>query len=146
MPKLCIYEGCKNNRFGGKYCRYHQYKRENRSNTLGKTNKLSIKKFSVKRQRENAKILGTVKKDHEFYYEIWCEREHIDFETGEPIYGEPLTLYFHHCLPKKKYPKLRHAKENIVLISWQTHTKAENNLDLVPKIREYTNQLLKKYT
>lgn len=85
------------------------------------------------------------RKDRLLWAEIWEEREHLDFETDKPIYGEPLTLYFHHILGKKKYPQFRYCKWNIVLVSWETHDKAERNLDLVPKIKQYKKELLKKY-
>jgi hypothetical protein len=74
--------------------------------------------------------------------EIWNEREHVDFETNEPILGEPLTLYFHHVLGKSDYPEYRFKKWNIVLVSWDTHAQAEAHCKL-PKIDAYKNKLLK---
>jgi hypothetical protein len=82
------------------------------------------------------------------YLEIWEERQHVDFETGE-IIPFPLSYNFHHVLPKKPgpggYPQFRHEKWNIVLVTWGTHSKAENNIDLVPKIKAYREQLIKTY-
>lgn len=105
-----------------------------------------IKKVSKKKAKENRQDLKITKKDKEMYAEIWEERAHVDFETGDLIMS-PSTLNFHHVLPKKEgaYPQFRHKKWNIVLVSWQTHTKAEANIDLVPKIKTYRDHLLKTY-
>lgn len=108
-----------------------------------------IKKVSKKQVVKNKEKGKITKKDHALYQEIWGERDHIDFETGQPIFGESLTLYFHHVLPKKEgpggYPQFRHKKWNIIIVSWETHTKAENNIDLVPKIKQYRDYLIKTY-
>lgn len=80
----------------------------------------------------------------EFFLEIWDEREHICFESGEPIYGQPLTLYFHHVLEKDLYPEYKFCKWNIVLVTWAVHDNIHRLSDLCPKIKEYQNQLIKK--
>lgn len=151
MPKTCIYEGCIHSQFGGKYCKYHQWCRTDLKKPKNKTNRKAIKKVSAKKAKQNREDAKVTKKDHIIYREIWEERQHIDFETEEFIPGaEPLTLYFHHVLPKRAkkdggYPEFRHCKWNIILVSWETHQKAENNIDLVPKIKEYRDELLKTY-
>ena len=104
-----------------------------------------IKKVSKKQQS----ILGERKlqsnDDKAFFSEIWEEREHVDFETNKPITGEPLTLYFHHVLPKAlhRYKKYRYCKWNIVILSWETHTQAEGLLDKLPKVKAYKEYLIK---
>ena len=86
----------------------------------------------------------TQQKDWLFFLEIWNERTHICFETGEPIYGEPLTLYFHHVLEKAIHKKYRYKKWNIVLVSHMTHSKCHNNIDFAPKVKAYRDKLIKK--
>lgn len=147
MPKYCEYKFCSKNAFGGGFCTNHQYLRtDKKPKPLKRT---PIKKTSAKR----ATVLGERKaatlKDREFFLEIWNEREHVDFETCEPIYGEPLTLYFHHVLAKRpgEYPQYRYEKWNIIIVSWNTHTLAEGNQwKKIPKIAAYRDELLKKYT
>lgn len=109
-----------------------------------------IKKVSTKQGKKNRQKSKLTKKDRTFFQEIWEEREHIDFETDQPIFGEVASLYFHHVLPKRPkhlggYPEFRYKKWNIVLVSWETHTKTENNIDLTPKIKAYRDYLLKTY-
>jgi hypothetical protein len=154
MAKICNHEGCKYKQFGGGFCKYHQRDRTDKKVRSHPTKNAPSRKIRIKRQKPIRKISRKGKqqreqkaklseKDKLFWATIWEEREHVDFETNEPIYGEPLTLYFHHVLPKSTYPQYRYAKWNIVLVSWDTHTNAENNIDLVPKIKAYRDKLLK---
>ena len=145
--KLCNHEGCKYKQFGGGFCKFHQRERPKTkkiNNNLHKRKRGNSLKRNISKRREKTELK---KGDKELWNAIWAERPHIDFETGEPIYGEPLTLYFHHVLPKNEgpggYPQFRYKKWNIVLVSWDTHAKAEADLDLVPKIKAYRNKLLK---
>ena|SRR5271155_232711 len=154
MPKLCNHEGCKYKQFGGGFCRYHQ--RDRTDKKVSPRNKSTVASWKLRtarqkpirnvsrkgkiRQQQKAKL---IEKDRLLWAAIWEERPHIDFETNEPIYGEPLTLYFHHILERRNYPQYRYSKWNIVLVSWDTHAKAESDLDLVPKIKAYRNKLLK---
>jgi hypothetical protein len=138
MPKTCNFDGCKYNQFGGGFCANHQYKRtDKKRKVIPKTSKKGRKKLTVKKD--------LTERDHRFFEEIWEESPHIDFETDIPILGEALTLYFHHVLEKHLYPKFRYKKWNIVLVSWETHSKCHNNMDFVPKIKAYQDYLIKKY-
>jgi len=106
-----------------------------------------IRKATPKTARKNRQEQKITKEDRIMYAEIWEERPHVDFETGEPIMS-PSTLNFHHVLPKKEseYPEFRHCKWNVILVNWETHTKAEANAwKLIPKIKAYRDHLLKTY-
>lgn len=104
-----------------------------------------IRKRSKKKQQSLESELLTQQKDWAFFLEIWNEREHICYETGQPLYGDPPpTLYFHHVLEKEKYPQYRYKKWNIVLVTWETHSKCHNNIDFAPKVKAYRDKLIKK--
>lgn len=79
--------------------------------------------------------------DNDFYDSIWMEREHVCFETGRRLPVVPLTLYFHHILPKAKYPQYRHSKWNIVLLDVDTHSQVEAMLDKCPRVKALTEHL-----
>lgn len=79
--------------------------------------------------------------DESFYQEIWDEREHKCFETGKPLGSEPITLYFHHILPKAKYPLYRHMKWNIVLLHPDAHSQVEIFIDKCPRVKALTEHL-----
>jgi hypothetical protein len=120
-----------------------------RRNKPTKTKRPPIRKISKKQTKKKSREGKITKKDHLMYLEIWEEREHVDFETGQLIEEAFSTLLFHHVLPKKTgiggYPQFRHSKWNVVIVSWETHTKAESNIDLVPKIKAYRDHLLKTH-
>lgn len=103
----------------------------------------AIKKQSVKGKQKSIEKGMLHQNDAAFYIDIWQEREHIDFETGFPIYGELKTLYFHHVMEKSHFPQYRHCKWNIVLLAWQTHDQVMTNIDKLPKVKAYTIKLLK---
>ena|ERR1700751_5210012 len=79
--------------------------------------------------------------DQYFYQEIWEEREHKCFESGKPLGTSPLSLFFHHILPKAKYPQYRHSKWNIVMLHPDAHSQVEVNLDKCPRVKALTEHL-----
>ena len=83
-------------------------------------------------------------KDKELFEKIWEERPHVDYETGEVLYGEPLKSYFHHVLEKEMYPLFRWEEWNIVLVSVETHSQCHTNLDFCPKIKQLREKLIKE--
>lgn len=78
--------------------------------------------------------------DKEFYLEIWVASPHVCQCCGNKLGKEPLTLFFHHLLPKAVYPQFRHTPENIMILCPDCHTQAEVDLDKVPKVRIRTNE------
>jgi len=127
--------------FAKHLCKYCQHLRTDKKPTILK--RKPIKKVSLKQNQLLGERRLQQKKDWLFFISIWEERPHVDFETDEYISGEPLTLYFHHVLSKSKYPQFRYCKWNIVIVTWATHSKAETNIEFVPKIKAYRNELLK---
>jgi len=91
------------------------------------------------------KLTAPIVSDADFYMEIWEEREHKCFETGKPLTGEPLTLYFHHLLGKAKYPQYRHEKWNIVLLHPDAHSQVETFIDKCPRVKALTEHLKTVY-
>lgn len=107
-----------------------------------------FRKISKKRQAkiQNQKLGPNI--DHLFYQEIWKEREHICYESGDRLSEEALTTYFHHVLPKEpnKFPQYRHKKWNIVLLSPQIHNQIEyNGMEKTPKVKQLYLELLEKH-
>lgn len=85
-------------------------------------------------------------KDLAFYQEIWDERPHYCYETGQWLGNEPLTVFFHHLLEKEMYPELRYEKENVVLVSWRTHDQIGLfGLSLTPKVKALTEEVKLKF-
>ncbi len=143
MARVCDFKGCSFGVFAKNYCKFHQWCRPDKK--IKASNKRPVRTVSNKRKSSLGERKFVIEKDRLFYASIWEERDHIDFETGKPIYGEPLSLYFHHVLEKAipSYKKYRHCTWNIVLISWQTHDQVGMDIDHVPRIKAYRDWLIK---
>lgn len=63
--------------------------------------------------------------DLKLYWEIWEEREHF-CEVSRNYLGEEFNIvFFSHILTKASYPRFRHYKKNILLMSFKTHQEWE---------------------
>ena len=49
--------------------------------------------------------------------DIWKKRPHASEVSGRWLGKEPLSVFFHHILPKNKYPEVRMDEENIILLT-----------------------------
>jgi hypothetical protein len=149
--KKCSVENCNNNVWGKRFCKNHIPKTPLQKSTLKKTYKPKEKEKINKRNEQ-------VEKRHLLFLEIWDEREEVDsvgnkfvrcFETnkrmGRSFYRENSCCY-HHCLYKNKYPQYDLVKENIVVCLPEIHASTHLDIDKTPKIKNYTNFLLNKFT
>ena len=79
-----------------------------------------------------------------FFMEIWKERIHESEVSGEYLGKEALSTFFHHILPKNKYPELAYEKSNIILLTLEEHTNVENDMYRYPEVNVRREQLLNK--
>jgi hypothetical protein len=59
--------------------------------------------------------------------------------------SEPLSIYFHHILPKEKYPQAAFDEENIIFLSLDQHMNVENDKYRYEEINKRRNFLRIKY-
>jgi hypothetical protein len=116
--KTCNKTDCDRNQFGGGYCKYHQYMREDKPKTLMSTtiHDKSINK-SIKKKR--ASPTGELA----LFKSIWNERPHVSELSGKQL-GIFDIHCFHHILTKGAYPEHRLNKENIVMLTRNEHNAA----------------------
>lgn len=100
----------------------------------------TIPKVSAKRKKQIEADKETFEQDKIFYAEVWAASPHICQSCGCNLGKEPLTLFFHHLLPKARYPHLRHVPENIVIICPDCHQQTHSDLDKVPKVKARTEE------
>ena len=81
----------------------------------------------------------------DFFLQIWKKRLHLSELSGLPLVGEPLSIYFHHILPKEKYPQAAFDEENIILLTWQEHDQVEMYPTRYEEINKRREQLKQKY-
>lgn len=80
-----------------------------------------------------------------FFLDIWKKRKHYSEISGEYLGKEPLSTYFHHILPKSKYPEACFDEENIILLTLNEHESVENDIYKYEKVNIKRQYLLKKY-
>lgn len=80
-----------------------------------------------------------------FFLQIWKKRPHKSEISGEFLGNEPLTVFFHHILPKEKYPLGALDEENIILLTLQEHDQVEMDMYRYEEINTRREKLLIKY-
>lgn len=105
--------------------------------------KYTIPKVSQKRKKQIEQDKQTFEADKEFYLEHWRTCPHVCEQCGKKLGKEPLTLFFHHALPKRNYPQFRHTHENIIVLCPDDHQQAEADLDKVPIVKRRTQEIEK---
>lgn len=109
------------------YCFNHKPRKAFSSNT--------VKKVSVEEKSSM----------HNFFMEIWKKRPHKSEISGEFLGKEPLSIYFHHILPKEKYKEAKLDEENIILLTLDEHTNVENNIYRYEEVNNRRTYLKTKY-
>lgn len=110
--------------------------------------KISKKKENIEKiALEESKnfLQDTINKRNYFFFLIWQERPHKSEISGEILYNPVSTAYFHHILPKKKFPVAEFDEENIVLLTLEEHDNVEMDCFRYPEINKRREELKKKY-
>jgi hypothetical protein len=81
----------------------------------------------------------------EFFMSIWNQKPHRSEVSGDYLGKEPMSTYFHHILPKEKYPEACLDEENIILLTLEEHSNVENDMYKYEEVNERRNQLKLKY-
>ena len=76
---------------------------------------------------------------------IWKKRPHKSEVSGESLGSEALSTYFHHILPKNKYPEATLDEENIILLTLNEHDQVESDIYRFEEVNKRREQLKKKY-
>ncbi len=79
------------------------------------------------------------------FLSIWKKRKHNSEISGEYLGQEALSIYFHHILPKEKYPEACLDEENIIILSLDEHTNVESNIYRYEEINKRRDILKNKY-
>jgi len=105
-------------------------------------------------QHKPRKGFKTVKKElairqisemQQFFLQIWKKKQHLSEISGLPLVGEPLSVYFHHILPKNKYPEAALDEENIILLTLNEHDQVESDIYRYEEVNKRREQLKLKY-
>ena len=95
--------------------------------------------------RQENKKTDEVLKRQEFFLSIWKKRIHHSEISGDFLGTEPLSTFFHHILPKSKYPEGAYDEENIILLTLEEHDNVENDMYKYQIVNEKRSYLMEKY-
>lgn len=79
------------------------------------------------------------------FMDIWNKRKHQSELSGAYLGKEPLSIYFHHILPKSKYEEAKYDEENIILLTGEEHDNVEIDMYRYEEINNRREKLLEKY-
>lgn len=120
------------------YCFQHKPRKQLSGNRGFKKPTLALKnRVNVGKSKPNL--------DHVLFKAIWSKRPHRSEVSNLYLGTEALSTYFHHILPKNKYPEIRMDEENIILLTVDEHANVESNIYKYEEINTRRNHLLKKY-
>jgi hypothetical protein len=77
--------------------------------------------------------------DDLFYRRCWEQMKHECINCGCELFAPStfgIRIYFHHILPKSKYPQFRHDVRNIAILCADCHACAESAISY-PKMNVY---------
>jgi hypothetical protein len=108
--------------------------------------KYAMKRTPIKRKPKTREQIQEQKDETEkmwtLFREIWNERPHKSEVSGEFLGYEPRTIYFHHILPKSKYPEYKYIKENVILLTWEEHSRVENDIYRYEEVNKRRENLI----
>lgn len=81
----------------------------------------------------------------DFFLSIWKKRPHKSEMSGDYLGSEAMSTYFHHILPKEKYPEACLDEENIILLTLEEHSNVENDMYKYEEINDKRIYLKEKY-
>ena len=82
----------------------------------------------------------------DFFLQLWRKRPHYSEVSGKWLGKEPLSVFFHHILPKEKYPQVCLDEENIVFLTLEEHEQVELDMYRYEEINNKRNYLKNKYS
>ena len=79
------------------------------------------------------------------FMDIWYKRPHNSEVSGRWLGNEALSIFFHHILPKSKYPDSAFDEDNIILLTFEEHQKVENDPSYFEEVNKRREQRKQKY-
>jgi len=104
-----------------------------------------MSKMSSKLSKKLDKSPKNINEMREFFMKIWRKRPHHSQVSLDYLGSEPLTVFFHHILPKEKYPEASLDEENIVLLTLEEHDAVEKDMYKYSEVNRMRDKLKIKY-
>lgn len=136
MKKTC--KTCGKNS-DSEYCFIHKPRKP-----LSSGKGLTSKKSSLLHKKLDKSIDKSLEM-RELFLSIWKKKPHRSEVSGEYLGKEAMSTYFHHILPKSKYPEACLDEDNIILLTLEEHSNVENDMYRYEEVNKRRNHLLTKY-
>ena len=101
--------------------------------------------FLHKKLDKSEEVIRQISEMQEFFLQIWRRRLHYSQVSLDYLGKEPLSVFFHHILPKEKYPQAMYDEENIILLTLEEHDNVERDIYKYPEVNRRRELLKKKY-
>ena len=134
VAQECSVDGCNNRVWGKGLCLSHIKRKPitpKRGGLISVKRDMFVQKTKIETMRN-------------LFLEIWKERKHYSEVSGDYLGGEALSTFFHHILPKSKYPELQYDKSNIILLTLDEHTDVESCMYKFEEVNKRRIELLNK--
>lgn len=107
---------------------------------LAKKSSLSSKKLDKSEEE-----IQQISEMREFFLRIWNKRPHHSQISLDYLGKEPMSTFFHHILPKEKFPEAMMDEENIILLTLEEHSNVENDMYKYEEVNRRRELLQTKY-
>lgn len=94
---------------------------------------------------KSEEVIREISEMQQFFLQIWRKRLHYSQVSMDYLGREPLSVFFHHILPKEKYPQACFDEENIILLTLEEHDNVERDMYKYPEVNRRRELLKKKY-
>jgi len=105
----------------------------------------SQRKLVFHTDRKGRQVMANAMKMKLFFQEIWNKRPHKSEVSREYLGSEPSSAFFHHILPKSKYPDLAYKEDNIILLTMDEHANVESDIYRYEQVNSKRTLLEEKY-
>lgn len=104
-----------------------------------------MRRISSKRRARLKEDKEKTVRQFDMFLDMWKRKSHHSEISGKYLGRDPLSTYFHHILPKSKYPEARYDEDNIILLTPDEHEKVENDPSFYEEINLRRAKLQEKY-
>jgi len=98
------------------------------------------------RKKKQSSSKEDINQMREFFMDIWRKRRHYSEVSDTYLGKEPLSIYFHHILPKEKFKQAQYDEANIILLTLDEHSNCESDMYRYDEINKRRESLLEKYS
>lgn len=118
------------------YCFTHTPRKAIKRSAIKPSKRAVDKSIEKEETKEAMKLL---------FISMWRSKPHRSEVSGTSLGNSFSSIFFHHILPKSKYPEAILDEENIIILTGDEHANVENDMYKYEIINERRIYLKEKY-